>query len=241
MANPCFQFKQFTVHQNRSAMKVTTDSCFFGAWAAREMENGEWKMENVLDIGTGTGLLSLMVAQTINAQIDGVEIDKDAAEQAKENIRSSLWPDRIKIFNENILSWQPTKKYDCIICNPPFYENELASVHEKKNLAHHSSQLTISQVLEIIKCNLKSDGVFFLLYPFKRKEEIEKLVRLNDLYVGKQVVLRQSSNHPPFRVVIMGANWQPDKIISIETSIWNDRQQYTEEFVELLKDYYLYL
>lgn len=241
MANPRFQFKQFTVQHDRSAMKVTTDSCFFGAWAAREMENAEWEMKNVLDIGTGTGLLSLMVAQKINAQIDGVEIDKDAAQQAKDNIRSSPWPDRIQIFNENILSYQRTKKYDGIICNPPFYENELISAEEKKNMAHHSSRLTILQVLEIIKYNLKSDGVFFLLYPFKRKEEIERLVRLNDLYIGKQVVLRQSSNHPPFRVMITGANCQPDKIISIEISIWNGRQQYTEEFMELLKDYYLYL
>src|SRR5215213_2272797 len=112
MANPYFKFKQFTIYHNRCAMKVTTDSCFFGAWAAEKIKNDELKIKNVLDIGTGTGLLSIMIAQKKEVAIDAVEIDNDASQQAKENVEASPWKNRIRIFNENILSFEPDKKYD---------------------------------------------------------------------------------------------------------------------------------
>lgn len=241
MPNPYFQFKQFTVHHDRCAMKVTTDSCFFGAWAGREIKNSKSKTKNLLDIGTGTGLLSLMIAQKNNVEIDAVEIDTEAAEQAKENINASPWNKQIKIFNEDILTFQPAKKYDCIICNPPFYENELRSEAEKKNIAHHSRQLTIAQLLSVIKNHLKENGFFFLLFPFKRKEEIEKLFLQNELHPSKSVILQQSVKHSPFRVIAEGVH-KKTNAQTIETiSIWNEEQQYTERFTELLKDYYLYL
>jgi tRNA1Val (adenine37-N6)-methyltransferase len=241
MANSYFQFKQFTIYHERCAMKLTTDSCFFGAWAAEEIQNSKVKIQNVLDIGTGTGLLSLMIAQKNQIKIDAVEIDKEASIQAIENIKASPWKDRIKIFNEDILSFQPAKLYDSIICNPPFYENELASLNKKKNLAHHSEQLIISQVLSIISTQLKEDGLFFLMYPFKRKEEIEKLFKQQNLHLLNSVILRQSVKHSPFRVIVMGTNKKADGHHSATIAIWNEHQQYTDEFVDLLKDYYLYL
>ena len=160
MANPYFQFKQFTIHHDRFAMKVTTDSCFFGAWVAEEIKKEKRKIKNALDIGAGTGLLSLMIAQKNKIEIDAVEIDKDASQQAKENIEASPWKNQIHIFNEDIVSFQPGKKYDCIISNPPFYENELASEKQKRNIAHHSEQLTISEVLRVIKNHLDEEGFF---------------------------------------------------------------------------------
>lgn len=241
MPNPYFQFRQFTVHHDRCAMKVTTDSCFFGAWVAEEIKNSKSKIKNVLDIGAGSGLLSLMIAQKNEVEIDAVEIDADAAGQAKENIKASPWHKRINIFNEDILSFKPTKKYDCIICNPPFYENELASGFDKKNMAHHSSHLTVSQVLDLIKRHLKEGGSFFLLYPHKRIEEVGELLYQKQLFIIKSVMLRQSLKHLPFRVIQMGAN-QPIHPESLAAaSIWNEHQQYTDEFTNLLKDYYLYL
>ncbi|HTM90871.1 MAG TPA: methyltransferase, partial [Flavisolibacter sp.] len=187
MANPYFQFKQFTVYHDRCAMKVTTDSCFFGAWAAEEIKNEELKIKNVLDIGTGTGLLSLMIAQKNDVEIDAVEIDREASQQAKENVEASPWKNRIHIFNEDILSFQPAKKYDCVISNPPFYEKELNSEVLTKNIAHHSEQLTIAEVLKIIKAHLNEGGIFFLMYPFKRNKEIEQLLTENELYVLSSV------------------------------------------------------
>lgn len=241
MANPYFKFKQFTIHHDRCAMKVTTDSCFFGAWVAREIENGKSKMENVLDIGTGTGLLSLMIAQKNETHIDAVEIDKEASQQAKENVNASPWKNRVHIFNEDITSFQTNKKYNCIISNPPFYENELASGIQSKNIAHHSEQLTISQVLKIIKNHLKEDGLFFLMYPFKRKEEVENLFQQNELYAMNSVILSQSVKHSPFRVIAKGTTEKVNSESATTISIWNEQQQYTDQFIDSLKDYYLYL
>jgi tRNA1Val (adenine37-N6)-methyltransferase len=245
MANPYFQFKQFTIHHDRCAMKVTTDSCFFGAWTAREIKNDpdsyRGKMKNVLDIGTGTGLLSLMIAQKNEINIDAVEIDKEASQQAKENAEASPWKNKIHIFNEDIISFQPGRKYDCIVSNPPFYENELASGKLKKNIAHHSEQLTISQVLTMIKIHLKEDGLFFLMYPFKRKQEVEQLFQQNEFYILDSVILSQSSKHSPFRMIVKATNKKINSKNSSSIAIWDEHQQYTEQFVDLLKDYYLYL
>jgi tRNA1Val (adenine37-N6)-methyltransferase len=241
LANTYFRFKKFIVHQDACAMKVTTDSCFFGAWAAKELENGDWKVRNVLDIGTGTGLLSLMIAQKNNVEIDAVEIDAEAAAQARENADASPWKDRINIFNEDILSFQPVYQYDCIICNPPFYENELSSSKEKRNLAHHSEQLTIAQVLNRIKTHLTESGLFFLMFPFKRKEEVEGLFQQQNLYILNTVILQQSVKHPPFRVMVMGSAKKEVEKNSTPLSIWNEHQHYTKPFIDLLKDYYLYL
>ena len=222
-------------------MKVTTDSCFFGAWAAEKIKNSESKIKNVLDIGAGTGLLSLMITQKNDAEIDAVEIDKEASQQAKENVETSPWKKRIHIFNEDIISFQPNKKYDCIISNPPFYENELISEVQKKNIAHHSEQLTISQVLKIIQLHLKEDGIFFLMYPFKRKNEVEKLLQENELYIMDSAILSQSVKHSPFRVIIKGSNKKINSEKTTSLSIWDEHQQYTKPFIDLLKDYYLYL
>lgn len=246
MANTYFQFKQFTIHHDRCAMKVTTDSCFFGAWAAREIQNEKLKIKNVLDIGAGSGLLSLMIKQknTIEidaVEIDAVEIDAETSQQARENIEASPWKNQIHIFNEDIVSFQPAKRYDSIISNPPFYENELASETLKKNIAHHSSRLSISQVLQIIKTHLKEEGMFFLMYPYKRKEEVENLFQQNELYVTESVVLSQSVKHSPFRMIVKGTNKKIKSTNQTSISIWNEHQQYTSQFVDLLKGYYLYL
>ena len=102
-------------------MKVTTDGCLFGAWCAREIQNGKWKMENLLDIGTGTGLLSLMIAQKADIAIDAVEIDADAAKQASANVAGSPFSTEINVIEKNILDFEK-EEYDCIVSNPPFYE-----------------------------------------------------------------------------------------------------------------------
>src|SRR5690242_3549572 len=126
MGNNYFQFKQFKVTQEHAAMKVTTDSCLFGAWAAKEaLDSGSGKHAvNLLDIGTGTGLLSLMVSQKIPVHIDAVEIEPGAASEAKANIDASPWAHTIHLHAADIISFENEKQYDIILSNPPFYENE---------------------------------------------------------------------------------------------------------------------
>ena len=142
-------------------MKVTTDACLFGAWATNEMQG--LNLAHILDMGTGTGLLALMVAQKTHASIDAVEIDPAAAEEAEENIKKSPWLDRIRLMQQDIRTFVPGKLYDVIICNPPFYENELASENVKKNLAHHNTEWSLREVFDNIYRLLNAKGTFFLL------------------------------------------------------------------------------
>src|SRR5262245_58656662 len=142
MPNSYFQFKQFVIHQEHCAMKVTTDGCLFGAWVAASKAGNAAAGKHVLDIGTGTGLLSLMYAQKHpHAQIDAIEIDEAAAQQAADNFAASPWQKRLQLIHSDIKDYRPSHPYDTIISNPPFYENQLSSGNAKKNMAHHSSSI----------------------------------------------------------------------------------------------------
>ena len=224
-------------------MKVTTDACLFGAWVAEEVRSQESGVGNSLDIGTGTGLLSLMLAQkNPEVEIIGVEIDEEAGKQAKENINASPWKDRIDMLEDDVKGYNFPEKFDLIFCNPPFYENELKSQTDRKNIAHHSENLTLKELLHIIKTNLKADGNFFLLLPYKRNDEIKKLFKDHQLHISKILLIRQSIKHDYFRIFIKGNLIAAEKEIEFdEMSIWDEYQQYTNEFIRLLKDYYLHL
>ena len=149
-------------------MKVTTDGCLFGAWCAEEIQNTKVKSQNALDIGSGTGLLSLLMAQKNAIKIDAIELVKEAAEQATENVASSPWKENINVIQADILEWNTANKYDVIISNPPFYESELRSGKTTKNIAHHDEGLKLDDLFRFIKHHLTNDGIFFLLLPAKR-------------------------------------------------------------------------
>lgn len=237
MANPYFRFKQFVVFHDRCAMKVTTDACLFGAWCADQLLNTE--NVRILDIGTGTGLLSFMVAQKSHGKIDAIEIDAAAAQQAEVNNRSTPWKDRIHIQHLSI-QLLPSNNYDFIISNPPFYEHEIKSSAKLKNVAHHSDELSLKDLFSIIDDKLNTNGSCFLLLPYKRRYEIELLIKKRSFYISESVIVKQSYKHEPFRWMIrLGMQYSDIKETTI--SIWNDQQQYTPEFIHLLKDYYLYL
>lgn len=221
-------------------MKVTTDGCLFGAWCAKEIEQQQSK--HMLDIGAGTGLLSLMVAQkNKNAYIDAVEIDTAAAMQAGENIVSSPWKEHIHIYPSDITTFSTQRKYDSIVSNPPFYENEIVSVDDKKNTAHHSTDLTTNSLLAAVKNHIANDGHFYLLWPYKRKNILNRLLPQYGLFVNRIILVRQSVTHDYFRMMLAGSLQKSSEIITTELSIWNEEKQYTPEFLQLLRDYYLYL
>lgn len=244
MANSYFQFKQFTVQQDKCSMKVTTDGCLFGAWAAERLMRQESVEGRLLDVGTGTGLLSLMLAQKNPLiSIDAIEIDQDAVQQATGNVLSSPWNNIINVTAGDARVFSYPHNYDFIISNPPFYENELKGTDTRKNVAHHNEGLLLNELLTIIKYNLKADGRIFLLFPYKRNREIIDLLLEHKFDIEEIIFVRQSVNHDFFRIMLSGYLNQGEntETTSDEMSIWNDKQQYTPEFIELLRDYYLHL
>ena len=221
-------------------MKVCTDSSLFGAWIASKIEDKTINPKTILDIGTGTGLLSLMLAQKTNAAIDAVEIDKNAFEQASQNVNTSSWNNHIKIFNADIKKWNPPLKYDLIISNPPFYENDLLPESEARSVAKHSAALTLEELIVIAKKLLNEDGTFAVLLPWHRTNLFENTVLKYSLFIKEKIEVKQTPLHNYFRTMLI---LQKAKIetINSELSIKNNSSEYSDEFKDLLKDYYLYL
>lgn len=240
MPNNYFQFKQFTVRQENCAMKVCTDACLFGAWAA---ENIMHNVGNILDIGTGSGLLSLMLAQkNPAAKIDAIEIDEPAAMQAAANFETSPWKERLPVFNTSIqhFSESANQQYDFIICNPPFFENDLKSINKERNLALHSEALSLEELLLSIGLNLKDDGSFAVLLPYHRTKYFEALAASKGFYCAEKVLAKQTPKHDYFRSMLHFVRTET-AMVEKEIIIKNEHNEYTPVFVDLLKDYYLNL
>lgn len=225
-------------------MKVSTDSCIFGAavaesFAAKELQALD-SISHYLDIGTGTGLLSLMLAQKTRAFIDAVEIDNSAFEEAKNNFNKSPFTERISIYNNDILHLNSSKKYDAVICNPPFFEGDLQSTDKKKNTAKHDTGLTLQQLLLAANAHLKDEGTFAVLLPYHRVDNFIKEASALNFYVAEKILLRNSLHHPYFRTILFLSKIKTPST-SRQLVIKNEDGNYTSEFEALLKDYYLHL
>ncbi len=239
MSNTYFQFKQFTVHQQHCAMKVCTDACLFGAWVGEAVSSRQPEVKNILDVGTGTGLLSLLLAQKTNALIDAVEIEEAAAQQAADNFEASPWKNRLQVLQGDIRTIHLGRKYGLIISNPPFFENNLKSPDGKRNLALHSDMLGLDGLVAIAKNNLADDGMFAVLLPYERKNECVQIARSNELYLVAEVAVKQSTQHDYFRTMLL---FGTTVIASVASEITiRDGNDYHPDFIRLLKDYYLHL
>jgi len=241
MPNTYFQFKQFKVHQEKCAIKVCTDTCVFGAWIIDNIENEKSKMKNVLDIGTGTGLLSLMLAQKLNSKFDAVEIDEQAALQAKENFEESLWSKRLSVFNTPIQQYISANSYDLIISNPPFFNQSLKSDNNQKNLAKHSGSLSFIELIDVVLKFLKPEGRFAILLPFTEFKRFEIIAKEKQLYLLQKADIQQTPSHSFFRTTGVFSKQILSQPINEAINIKDDSNQYTPRFINLLKDYYLHL
>lgn len=219
-------------------MKVCTDSCLFGAWMAKKIKN---KISGkILDIGTGTGLLSLMIAQKNSAFIDAIDVDENAVAQADENFQASAWSKQLQASSGNILSWTPALKYDCIVSNPPFFEDDLLPQTEGKKNSKHGNSLTLHELIKVTNALLKTDGFFGVLLPYSRASYFEKQALQHSLFVNEKLYIKQSTKHSYFRAILLLEREQHVEKHT-ELSIRNNMNEYTPEFIELLNDYYLYL
>lgn len=233
MANPYFQFKQFTIYHDQCGMKVTTDACLFGALM------GKKNTTFVLDIGTGTGLLALMLAQRFpDMIIDALEIDQHAFQQALGNVQASPWKDRISISHQAVQSFRPEKQYDLIISNPPFFPDHLKSSDTQKNKALHTDTLPFTDLLKAIKRLLKPTGIFQVMLPPTQYQDFKKMAEHLDLRPFHEIRVFNKPNKPLFRVVAEMA-FQSGSVSCLELFIADEQNRYTQSFKDLLQDYYL--
>ncbi len=155
-----FQFKQFAISQDKCGMKISSSACMLGSLA--QVKQGT---QHILDIGTGTGLLALMLAQRVDCEIDAIEIDAEAASQAAQNFASSPWANRLQVIEADITRWafETAKKYDMIVCNPPFFRTATLSLDKKRRLARHENSLEVPVLAEIAATLLAEKGDIWLL------------------------------------------------------------------------------
>jgi tRNA1Val (adenine37-N6)-methyltransferase len=235
--NSSFQFKQFRVQQDRCAMKVCTDACVLGAWADLPPSG------RILDIGAGTGLLSLMTAQrTANAHIDAVEVDPQAAAQAVENVWASPYDARIQVHCKAVQNFRPRYSYDTILTNPPFFQNDLLSPDEGVNRAHHAQSLSFGELLLAIGRLLKPEGTWHVLLPVAESNELTLRALEQGWYAHRTLSLRHSPAHLPFRIMttFTGAVNGELLVQNEELSIYeSDARTYTVAFRKLLQEFYL--
>lgn len=237
MPNTYFRFKQFTIQQDRCAMKVCTDACILGAWFSDRIAG----YSRVLDIGSGTGLLMLMLAQRSPAAIHGIEIEPNAYEQLKENISQNTWKERLSAFPGDARTYLFPLKYDFIITNPPFFENDLPGENEGEQVAKHSKSLTLDALIGVIDNNLQPRGAFGILLPWHRQAYFSQLAAARGFYVQEKLFVKQSLHHDYFRAILHFSRSRENFAPAHELVIQKEGGAYTDAFIELLKDYYLYL
>lgn len=253
MANTFFQFKKFIVHQAHTSMKVCTDACLFGAWAASDPQI--MNAHKILDIGAGTGLLSLLIAQANNnATITAVEIEPAAANEATNNFKLSPWPDQLNLVHDDIRNFSnhANNLYNVIITNPPFYEGDLKSPDENKNTAAHSTALPWNVLIENATKLLSKGGSFFVLVPTLRAYTMQKLCDTHGLQLVAEVLVHNTAKNLPIRAMQKFVKQHPEQIDAEKTNdviqvkrtkiyIKDADNNYSPEFIALLKDYYLHL
>lgn len=227
-----FTFKHFVVKQDRCAMKVGTDGVILGAWATA-------KEGKILDVGTGTGLIALILAQrTKTAEILGVEIDQSAAQQAQENVHSSLWNDRISIINKDVFSLDASFCFDEIISNPPYYIHSPASSSKQRDTARKAMPDFYGNLVKFVCVHLNDDGVFEVILPENIKDDFIYLCWENDLYLSRQTLVYTKEGKQAKRALLCFTRHQCDvqKDVLVMMNAQNEK---TDSYKRLIKDLYL--
>ena len=235
MSKP-FQFKQFTVQQDKCAMKVSTDSVLLGAWA-----DLAGNPSSILDIGAGTGLLALMLAQRSQAtQIDAIEIDEEAYEQCVDNFENSPWNDRLFCYHASLNEFvkEMDERYDLIISNPPFYIENVSSGNASRDKARQNKALPFEELIESVYELLSESGTFNIVIPYKEEASFVKIARDNGLFLKRITRVKGQPDSYLKRSFLEFGFYQyiyPVDELIIEKS----RHNYTSKYIDLTKDFYL--
>lgn len=236
MPNDSFAFKKFTIKQDKCAMKVGTDGVLLGAWVNTK------NAKHILDVGTGTGLIALMMAQKSNDDviIDAVDIDEQAYNQAIENVKNSSWANRINIYHTPFQYFADQKKeYDLIVSNPPYFISSTKAPEDQRNYARHTDLLDYDELLFGVLKLLAPQGAFCVILPSKEGELFRDMAEKNGLFLTKLMRVKTREDKVEKRYIMRfekTRNSFSEESIIIEK---DERQSYTEEYKSLTKDFYL--
>ncbi len=235
MSKP-FYFKQFSIAQEHCAMKVGTDGVLLGAWAKTPE-----KVQNILDVGTGSGVIALMLAQRFpSAKVTGIDIEKGAYEQAEENFQNSAFASQLIARNTAIQDFNSTDKFDLIVSNPPFFTQGILPENTQRQLARHTAEFSFEVFFEKVATLLTKEGILAIVIPKTDAETLVKIAANYGLFCQEYCTVFPNSSKPAKRALLTIGLQKPIEIkhteLTIETNI---RHEYTEEYQQLLKDFYL--
>lgn len=236
MSNKPFQFKEFKIHQDKTAMKVGTDGVLLGAWVQSKPA-----YFSVLDIGAGTGLIALILAQKSNAEvIDAIELNDEAYEQTVENFELSNWGDRLFCYHASLQEFvdEIEDEYDLIVSNPPFYTSTYKELSEDRAMARHTESLTYDELLAGTSKLLSAIGSCAFIIPFSEEENFIKIASENNLFPNRITNVKGTENSPIKRSLLQ-LSFQETTVKKTELIIEIERHKYTQNYIDLVQDYYL--
>ena len=234
MSESTFRFKQFTVQQDKCAMKVGTDAVLLGSWTNPEFA------KHILDIGTGTGIIALMLAQKSTAEIDAIDIDESAYQQAKENFNTSLWRERMHVYHESFqdFSEKSKKKYDLVVSNPPYFHDASKPCEESRMNARHNEQLCFDELISGVKKILSEEGQFYVILPSKEGLEFMDLSQSKGLFCHELFRVKTKADKVEKRLM-MKFGFQFQLLINHEIVIQEEDNRFTDDYVELTREYFI--
>ena len=232
MPNPYFSFKRFTVYHDKCAMKVGTDGVLLGAWTNVNTS------QRILDIGTGSGLVALMLAQRCEASITAIDIDSEAIEQAQININASNWKNRMEVIHTDLCKYSPQNLFDTIVSNPPYFIDSLKCDDIQRNTARHNDTLTSEQLFENVSQMLCPEGEFSLILPFEQTESAISTGEKYGLHPTRHTRVITRPGLPPKRS-LLAFKKHPEEYIPQDLVIELERHVYSEDYIALTKEFYL--
>jgi tRNA1Val (adenine37-N6)-methyltransferase len=234
MSSTSFRFKQFTIDHDRTSMKVGTDGVLLGAWA--DISGAS----TILDIGTGTGVIAIMLAQRSqsNVMVDAVELDEFAFEQAMQNVKRSPWPEKVKVYHTAIQNFHSNKKYDLIISNPPYFQNSQKPPDPKRSITRHTDTLSFLELITAATRLLSTQGKFNVILPFQEGLRFIDVASKHNLYCTRQWSFRSRKEKPIERWLLEFCDTFQQKNEN-EIVLYEKGEDWSDEYRRLTGDFYL--
>ena len=227
-----FKFKHFEIHQDRCAMKVGTDGVLLGAWALGG--------KRILDIGSGTGLISLMMAQRYpEAQVVGIDLDAEACAEARENVAASPFADRVNIVDCRLQDYESAEKFDAIVSNPPFFLNSLKNPDSKRSMARHADSLPFRELFRGVKLLLSDDGVFSAIVPVEVLEAFASEGYMHGFYLLRQCGIKTVERKQPKRYLLTFAKHRSMEMDDMVETMMDSEGNRSEWYAKITEEFYV--